>query len=228
MLAAGAGSRMKLTVNKVFLPLGKARRPVLQYPLAVICGNPRIDEVVIVTRTEDRERLETVCAHESCSGKPMRIAEGGAQRFDSVRNALAQVADGIVIIHDGARPLLKQQYINSCIEAMDTEVGATVAVPCTDDLWDVSGEGFLAQKKGSAGLYRIQTPQCFRADILKECHERVTDKSAVTDDCALLELCGYRVKLLPGGESNIKLTYASDMLLAAQYIDTDAQTRPPG
>lgn len=225
VLAAGSGSRMKLNQNKVYLSLGGGSLPVLHYPLAAFDRHPYVDEIVLVIRREDRELVEEMRAHACFPRKPVRVVEGGERRSDSVCNALAAAGGDIVIIHDGARPLLKQRYISDCIEAMATVDGATVAIPCTDTLWAVDSAGQFVEKRDNQGLYRIQTPQCFAAAVLRECHEATPDKSSITDDSTVLAARGHRVKLLPGSQTNIKLTYQDDLALAEQYIRMDEEIR---
>lgn len=223
VLAAGSANRMNLNINKVYLSLNSFSIPALHYPLAALEINRYVDEIVIAVKEEDRDIISDMIIHEKFPKKPVWIVRGGKNRYDSVYNSLQQASGDIVIVHDGARPLLKQKYINDCIEIMDKEVGATVAIPMTDTSWTVDESGFLAEKIDHTVMFRIQTPQCFHTKVLRECHERVLDKSDITDDTTLLERCGYRVKLLSGGESNVKLTYQTDIISAEHYILNDEE-----
>lgn len=220
-MAAGSSNRMNMNINKVYLLLNAHNISALLYPLAALDKNEYIDEIVIVIRDEDRALLEGAVLREKLPKKDVRIAIGGELRSDSVYNGLLMATGDIVMVHDGARPLLKQRFISDCVEAMDEYVGAIVGVKCIDTICTVDENGYLAKREEQASLFRAQTPQCFYKNVLLECHEKVKDKRAVTDDSALLELCGYTVKMLPGEEANIKLTVPIDIIIAEQCILND-------
>ncbi|MCL2035675.1 MAG: 2-C-methyl-D-erythritol 4-phosphate cytidylyltransferase [Oscillospiraceae bacterium] len=223
LLAAGSSNRMGLNINKVYLSLKAQQIPALYYPLAAFEENDYIDEIVIVVRTEDRAELQDMIIHEKFPRKPVWIAIGGENRYDSVYNGLSISTGEIVMIHDGARPLLKQRFISDCVEAMDAFPGAIVGVKSIDRLCYTDKNGNMVQGGFEGNTYRVQTPQCFRAKILKECHDKIADKSNITDDSTLLERCGYPVKMLAGDETNIKITVPSDINIAEHYIMHDEE-----
>jgi len=222
LLAAGSSSRMNININKVYITLKTQQIRALYYPLAAFGKNGYIDEIIIVIREEDRAELQDMIIDEY-PGKPVKITIGGDNRYDSVYNGLLKAAGDIVLIHDGARPLLKQRFISVCVEAMDKYPGAIVGVKNIDRICFVDENDYVVELKSNGTVYRVQTPQCFHAGILKECHERVTDKRSVTDDSTLLEKCGYKVKMLPGDATNIKITVPADVFIAEHYISLDKE-----
>jgi len=213
---------MNMNTNKVYLTL-KTQLPALYYPLAAFSKNDYVDEIIIVIRNEDRAGMQEIITHDKFTRKPIVLTVGGKKRYDSVYNGLLKAAGDIVIIHDGARPVLKQRFISECVEAMNEYSGVFIGVKSIDRICVVDENGYVVDQRLKGDLYRVQTPQCFHADILKLCHERITDKSSVTDDSTLLEMCGYTVKILPGDETNIKITVPSDLILAEQYISYDKE-----
>lgn len=221
LLAAGASSRMNMNINKVYLLLNAYNTSALFYPLMALDKNEYIDEIVIVIRGGERELFESMVLRGKLLQKNVLFAAGGEWRSDSVYNGLLKATGDIVLVHDGARPLLKQRFISDCVEAMEEYAGAVVGVKCADTICSVDENNCLAQREEQARLYRVQTPQCFRKEILLECHEKIMEKRGITDDSALLELCGYRVRMLRGDESNIKLTVPTDIIIAEQCILND-------
>ena len=223
MLAAGASNRMKLNINKVYLTLKTQQIPAIYYPLAAFEQNNYIDEIVIVIRAEDREYLQDMLVHEKFPRKPVWIAIGGEHRYDSVYNGLLKATGDIVLIHDAARPLLKQRLISDCIEAMEESPGSITGIKSANRICFTDENGFMVPNSIVDNVVMAQTPQCFDAKVLKACHEKIVDKSGVTDDSTLLEQCGYKVKLLPGDETNIKITVPSDIVVAETFILHDEE-----
>lgn len=231
---------MKMDKNKVLEPLPSneplewsretIRRsdipelPIIYYPLAALEKNDYIDEIVLVIRAEDKVRFDMNDLVSLFPTKPIVVSIGGENRYDSVYNGLLHAKGEISLIHDGARPLLKQQYISDCIEAMGEYLGAIIGVKSVDRLCFVDEESGIVQKTDiKMAAYLAQTPQCFDKKTLISAHEKIANKSEVKDDSTLLELCGYDVKMLPGHKANIKITFPEDLILAEKYINEDRE-----
>ena len=226
LLAGGSSSRMRLNVNKVFLFMKSAQARVLFFPLAALLKNEYIDEIIIVCRAEDKKDLETMISHKNFPKKSTKITVGGKHRYDSVYNGLLLATGDIALIHDGARPILRQRIISDCVEAMGDFYGAVASISNVDRLCSVDENGLLANNTDfPKNVFLAQTPQCFHTEIIKECHEKVLDKSSVKDDSRLLELCGYDVKMLPGDKMNVKITFPEDMKIVELYIQNDKEMR---
>ena len=223
LLAAGSGSRMKLNINKVYHTHKTQNIPLLYYPLAALEKNDYVDEIILVIRRDDSEEVKKVVNRGRFPKKPVKIVIGGEKRYDSVYNGILKAAGDIVLIHDGARPLLKQRFITDCIEAMDTYPGSVVGIENVDQIYYLADENGCAISKLQGTVYRIQTPQCFHTRVIKECHKKVLDKRNVADDSILLELCGHKFKIVPGDESNIKITHAKDVVAAESFILSDEE-----
>jgi 2-C-methyl-D-erythritol 4-phosphate cytidylyltransferase len=172
-------------------------------------------------------------ARESCDGVVVVIAAGapwqaptgvtatpgGATRSDSVRAGLALVPDDvdIVIVHDAARPLATRRLFNTVIEAVASGADAAVpALPVVDTLKRIDEENHVVETVPRAGLVAVQTPQAFRASVLRAAH----DSEAVdTDDAALVEAAGGKVVVVPGERRNLKLTLPDDLELAQALVE---------
>lgn len=215
ILGAGNGSRMGLNINKVYISTDKGE--IVKYSLMAFLKHEYIDEIVLVVRPQDEKLLERIIA-EVKANKPVRIVHGGETRCDSVHNAICDLASDIAIIHDGARPLLRQIYITECIEAMTDYYGAIVALK-NQDVIIRTNDGAAIHSIPEQELYLAQTPQCFHTRVLKQCHDDLVDKYHVTDDSSLLEEAGYPVKLIDGDKSNIKITTPQDLTMAISYLE---------
>jgi 2-C-methyl-D-erythritol 4-phosphate cytidylyltransferase len=142
---------------------------------------------------------------------PCRIA-GGAARSESVRNALAAAPDAdIVVIHDAARPLVSADLVRACIAAVESGAdGAVAAAPVTDTIKEADRDGRVTRTLDRACLWSIQTPQAFRADVLR----RALDSDGVadaTDDASLVEALGGDVRIVESTARNFKITWPEDL-----------------
>lgn len=207
IVAGGKGKRMGAGINKVFLKLDG--REVIAHTAEAFEKNAQIDEIVIVTGKEDIETAKKVL-------KPFKkvkaVTEGGAERQQSVYNGLKCVSGDIVLIHDGARALISQKEIDDVIEACKKYGAAAIGVACKDTLKSADNDGFISGTLDRNTTFMIQTPQAFKTEIITELHEKAAkDGLLVTDDCAVAEHYGVKVKITTGSYDNIKLTTPSDM-----------------
>jgi len=214
ILAGGNGSRMGISENKVYLTLGK--RPAILYALETFDQHPYVDELVFVTKKEEWKSAEALLRAENLK-KPWRLVLGGDSRKASVRNAIATVHNEIVLVHDGARPLVQGDSIKACVEALDRYDGAVVAIPMEEEVYRVSKKQ-EAPKRLTQTRYAAQTPQGFYTKTLRECHLRHRENANITDDSCLLELEGYKVGIVQGELCNVKLTTPMDLSIATAYL----------
>jgi len=216
--AAGRGTRMRSPVNKVFLPL--SGRMGLEYTIEAFAACSAVDNLIVVGAAEDREKIIGLLKKMGLA-KPWRVVTGGLERQDSIHNALQLVAEDtdIVVVHDGARPLVTPLVIEQVIAAARLYQAAGVAVPVKDTIKIVDDEGFVDTTPPRDRLWAMQTPQAFSAPLLKAAYAQAQQENIVaTDDAALVERLGVKVKLIAGSYSNIKITTQEDLIMAAALI----------
>lgn len=211
--AAGTGRRMG-GADKIFASL--AGKPLLAYAVDVFQRCPVIDQVVIVL-PKDRLDLGWQLAKTYQWSKVTEICPGGSRRQDSVKEGLRRLADcQWIMIHDGARPFLSQELIEKGLKEALESGAAVPALPVTDTIKVVSTDSFVVETPLRQRLWSVQTPQVFRCDIINEAYRNVLGD--VTDDAALVENLGYKVKIYPGSDTNIKVTTPEDLYLAEAII----------
>ncbi|MDU7505777.1 MAG: 2-C-methyl-D-erythritol 4-phosphate cytidylyltransferase [Clostridia bacterium] len=219
ILAAGTGKRMGASGNKLFLPL--AGQPVLSLTLRhaarVLPGAP----MMLVCRSGEEELARQAVVTAGLDEASVIITEGGPERQDSVRLALAAMPSAWdqVLIHDGARPILREELVQRLTGGLLQAPAVVPALPVTDTVKRVDGQGYILETVPRADLRRVQTPQAFEVSLLRQCHARaVPEGQEVTDDAALLEAYGERVLTVAGDPYNIKVTVPTDLPLADLYL----------
>jgi 2-C-methyl-D-erythritol 4-phosphate cytidylyltransferase len=220
VLAAGAGRRIGGSTSKVFLPL--AGRPLLLRTLDRMFSARSIEQVVLVVAANEVARCETLLrADTALRGRPFILQIGGATRQQSAKRGLEKIgADtDIVIIHDGARPLVSSSLIDRCVEAAADKGAVVVGLPVRDTIKMVSEDRWIQSTPERRGLWEIQTPQVFRRELIVEAHERAErDGVEVTDDAMLVERLGKPVYIVDGERTNLKITVPEDVWLAESLI----------
>ena len=215
ILAGGSSTRYGTGENKTLVEL--CGRPVLEYSLQVFLSASQIDEIVLAARAGEKEELQRL-AERLSPAKPVTVVIGGVDRAASVENALKAAHGEVVLIHDGARPLVTGQMITDCLSALKEADGATLAVPSRDTVKLADEEGYVEATTNRSRTWLVQTPQAFRREELLKLHHSLMEREMVTDDCMLLERAGRRVKLVPGSRRNIKITTPEDKELAEFYL----------
>jgi 2-C-methyl-D-erythritol 4-phosphate cytidylyltransferase len=210
IVAAGASTRMD-GVNKLLQPLHG--RPLLAYSLAVFAGHPRVERVVVVASPANFEPFRALAAEFAGVG----VVLGGARRRDSVLCGLQAAGDcDIIVVHDGARPLVTEAMIDAVIDGAIATGAALCAVPVADTVKRGDAKGLVEATVVRDGLWLAQTPQAFRADLLRRAHA-ATDADA-TDDAALVEGLAEPVRLVAGSRENLKVTTPEDLALAEALL----------
>jgi 2-C-methyl-D-erythritol 4-phosphate cytidylyltransferase len=215
--AAGMGKRMGSDRNKLLLTL--LDRPLLAWTLLAAESATSIDWIGIIGQPEDITDIKEILSNISLS-KPVQFIEGGSTRQESVYNGLQglPVAAERVLIHDGARCLATPDLFDRCATILATCPGLIAAVSVKDTIKVVDKLGIVQDTPDRSHLWAAQTPQGFDVKLLKDCHERGRSLGwEVTDDAALFEKCGLPVKIVPGEETNLKITTPVDLAIA-QFI----------
>jgi 2-C-methyl-D-erythritol 4-phosphate cytidylyltransferase len=212
--AAGAGTRMASDRPKQFLQL--AGRPVIFHTLQVFEECDSIDEVIVVLPAAESAGFLSLAGKYGVR-KLARVVPGGATRADSVKRGLMAIRSAtaeIVAVHDGVRPFVTVDEINSTVAAAQADGAAILVAPVTDTIKEVSGASVLRTLDRDV-LRRALTPQCFRYELLREAyqHADVNDPS-LTDESALVEQLGRPVSIVEGSARNIKITTAEDLMIA--------------
>ena len=209
--AAGFGARMEQQLPKQYLTL--AGQPMIAHALGTLCSSPDVTMVFVVLAPEDT--LFHGYDWSRFGDKLQTLFCGGAKRSDTVLNGLIASElepDDWVLVHDAARPCLKQTHLTKLIaDLRDDEVGGILAVPVADTLKRSDENGRIVHTEDRAGLWQAQTPQMFRAGLLTQALQTAPN---VTDEAAAIEALGLHPKLVLGESTNFKVTYPQDLLLA--------------
>ena len=199
--AAGKGSRFGADVPKQFLKLGD--RTVLEQSLENFIRAPYVDEIVVIANPDFMDETAELI---QSKGLPARVVPGGKERTDSVWEGLKATSDGLVLIHDAARPFVTSEVIERVVRKA-YETGA--AVPCVrpkDTIRTVQGN--LKRDE----LFAVQTPQGFRTEVIRSAYEKARAEGfASTDEGGMAEHAGFKVSIVEGDYANLKITTRDDM-----------------
>ncbi|MFC7327484.1 IspD/TarI family cytidylyltransferase [Marinactinospora rubrisoli] len=227
VLAGGVGTRMGGPRPKQLLPL--AGRPVIEHAIAAFCAAPEVDDVIVLMVADYVGEVEKIVA-EGGHTKVSRVLPGGATRTETSAAALHALEgagdDEIVLLHDAVRPLVTPDIIRACIAALETAGAIGVAIPSSDTVVEAapgtSGGEVIRQVPPRASLRRMQTPQGFRLGVIRRAYRlALADPELVaTDDCGVVlrYLPEVPVRLVPGAESNIKVTHPGDLGVAEALL----------
>jgi 2-C-methyl-D-erythritol 4-phosphate cytidylyltransferase len=215
LVAAGRGERLGLEQPKAFARLGE--NPLLAEPLRRLEESDWVDAIVLVA-PPGWEEPAILLAEELGCGKVSACVPGGEARADSVRAGMAEVpAEAVVVlVHDAARPLLPEAVIERVLAPLSEGWdGAVPGLPVADTLKRVAGDGAITETVSRDGLYTVQTPQAFPADVLRAA---VAAGGDATDCAGLVEARGGRVKVVPGDPQLLKVTTADDLATIAAWL----------
>jgi len=215
--AAGSARRFGMGLNKTFFEiLGK---PIIQWTVEVFVDSPLITEIITVFSASDLEQGKQILAG-LASDKIRRAVVGGAERQDSVFNALKSIdrQESWVIIHDGARPLVDTAMIKRCLSPLDRFDGTVTAISLKDTIKEAQ-DGKVLRTLDRSLLYSVQTPQAFRYATLYNAYEKVLAEGVVfTDDASVVEAAGGSIAIVEGSEMNIKVTTPDDAVIAETFL----------
>jgi 2-C-methyl-D-erythritol 4-phosphate cytidylyltransferase len=220
IVAAGSGSRFGGDTPKIFLDLKGI--PVIVRTLRKFEDCEMIDSIILVIAESYMETMKQLVSDYKI-GKVRAFAAGAESRSGSVRNGIALVEASetrLVVIHDGARPLVKVEDIESTIRAAAATGAAVLTVPVTDTVKEVR-TGKVVRTIDRESLRRAVTPQVFNHQILLVAVASLPDDEGMTDESLLLEMSGFDVAVVEGDVSNIKITHPADMAVAEALIDRE-------
>jgi 2-C-methyl-D-erythritol 4-phosphate cytidylyltransferase/2-C-methyl-D-erythritol 2,4-cyclodiphosphate synthase len=201
IVAAGSGTRAGGHVPKQFAPL--AGKPMLAHSYAALTSHPQVDAVLVVIGAGQEDALRDALGE-------VDFVLGGASRRESVANGLAALDDAEqVLIHDAARPFLPAAVIDRLLAALEQHAGAIPGLPVADTLVAVTGESVPRD-----GLTRVQTPQAFRTDAIRQAHAAWPADREATDDAQMLRALGHEVAVVEGSAMLEKITHPADFAAA--------------
>ena len=217
ILSAGNSTRYGKNRNKNFEIVNNSS--ILSYSLRAFEKSELIDNIIVAIKESERENVLNIIQNESLK-KNIKLVIGGNTRKESVYNCLKSTDSDIVMIHDGARPLIKQKYISDCIASMKYYKGVTVGVKSKDTVKIADSNNIVVNTTIRSNTWLIQTPQCFDRATLLSMHKKYNDIDA-TDDCMLLEKDNYPIKIINGDYTNIKLTTPEDLNIIIKFVAED-------
>lgn len=240
ILSAGSGSRMRGagatsgSVAKQYMEL--MGKPVIWYSLNAVEMCETIDDCILVVGAGDVEFATGEIVQKYHFTKVKDVIVGGAERYDSVRNALRLIekrcivdpaTEGYVFIHDGARPFLTEEMLRKLADSVAESRACVAAVPAKDTVKIADDQGFAIQTPDRRTVWNVQTPQVFETGLILTAYERLEGRLdrmkeqglTVTDDAGVVELfTDCRVKMVEGTYRNIKITTPEDMVIAEAFM----------
>ena len=210
IITAGGTSSRYGNSNKLLEKI--TEKTVIEETVSKFIDFEEIDEIIISANLSIIEILEGFF-----NNPKIKIIEGGNTRQRSVYNALQHVKNDYVLIHDGARPLIRKDTIAYVLEAVVDKDVVSVMTKTTDTIKEVDENGRIIRTIDRSKLYNTQTPQAFKTSIIKKAHEKLKDGN-YTDDCSMLEALNVPVYIVNGSYTNIKITIKSDLEFAKLYI----------
>ena len=222
IVAAGRGHRMGFGYNKVLAPI--CGRPVIEWTLRSLIDSALADKLILVVNPDDRDDMDRIC-RPYVNKMDISLVLGGPDRQDSVYNGLRALPEGVglVLIHDGARPFADRGIFLRGIQNARKYGAACAGVPVKDTIKRVDEGKNIISTPPRKFLWSAQTPQVFKTEIIVKAYDHAFEKGIrSTDDAGLAEAAGFEVKMFLGGYKNIKLTSPEDILLAEQFMKTEA------
>lgn len=217
--AAGSGRRFGRDENKLFARIGE--KSIWEWSARALRGNPRVGRLVMPVSQVDRPRFESVFG-EALRELGVELAEGGAERTDSVGSGLEVIGDDaamrLVAIHDAARPLVPAEDLEAVFSRADQTGAAILALPATATVKQTFDSGESCHTLDRDTIWLAQTPQVFDLGVLREAYARHRGRPA-TDDADLVQRMGKSVAMVAGSAENIKITHPDDLAIAGAILE---------
>jgi 2-C-methyl-D-erythritol 4-phosphate cytidylyltransferase len=214
IVAGGKGERMNSPVPKQFMLVKDL--PVLAHSIFRFYTYSPLCTIIVVLPEEHMTAWKDLCLQHRFD-LPHISVKGGQSRFESVRNGLSAIMEpGIVAIHDGVRPLVSLDTIDKAYRMAEEKGNGVASVKLKDSVRVLTSEGSKAMDRESLRL--VQTPQCFRTDIIIDAYSNAA-AGHYTDDASVAEACGISINLVEGSYNNIKITTEEDLALARLLIE---------
>ncbi len=213
IVAGGTGTRMKGEVPKQFMLLNG--KPVILYSIEAFNACDTAVQIILVVHPDYLNYCKQLCEEFKIPG-PLKIVAGGETRFDSVKNGLKFIdADGLVAIHDAARPVITAEFISSLFSEAEKYGSAIPGIPLNDTIRVIEGD--TSRQIDRTFLRAMQTPQVYKITELKKAYEQPF-LPFFTDDASVMQSAGFHLHLTEGSALNIKITNPEDIILAETFL----------
>ncbi|MEM0896584.1 MAG: 2-C-methyl-D-erythritol 4-phosphate cytidylyltransferase [Verrucomicrobiota bacterium] len=213
-IVVAAGSSRRMGFDKLSALL--AGKPVLQHSLEALSQCQEIEGIVVVAGPEKRDFIDGLGLQ-----KLVAVVDGGEERHHSVANGLAAVPAEAeyVAVHDAARPLVDPDQISACLAAARKHGAASLAHRITETVKRADDSGRVTESLDRTNLWAMETPQCFRTNLLRDAYAAVTSAGkTVTDEVSALQQIGHPVRLVENPSVNMKITFTEDIEVAARHL----------
>ncbi len=213
IVAAGKGSRMGTEIPKQYLTIGG--KTILDTTLYKFEKSNVVDEIVLIVNKEDLDFVKSEIA--DIYNKITCVEAGGSSRTESVYEGIKAVNKScdIVLIHDGVRPFVSYNLINSCVDGAFNYRACIPVTDVVDTVKEISEDGFVINTLNRSSIKTVQTPQAFEYALINDCYNKaITEDAEFTDDASIVEYYGYQVKTIEGLTRNIKITTPQDLRIA--------------
>lgn len=218
VVCGGSSSRMN-GIDKMFADVKGV--PVCIMSISAFQNCAEINDIVVVTKEENILKMQQLCGEFNLT-KVTDIVAGGSCRQESVYNGLKCLTDetDIVLVHDGARPFVKDDCIKRVIDGVKLNSAVTCAVSPKDTIKIIKSDGLVVSTPDRSTLSAVQTPQGFKLSLYRSAVEKFTDKlEEFTDDCSIVEAFGFPVYVVEGDYKNIKITTSEDLKVAEIFAE---------
>jgi len=219
LVAGGSGSRFHAATPKQFQTvLGK---PLVVHALERLQHSGSIARVILVLPRDGFDEAKRAIAPYLGEAFPLEWAPGGNSRQDSMIEGLSRIEpfEGLVAVHDAARPAVPPSLVARVVEAAAVDGGAIAALPVVETLKEATVDLHVSRTVPRERLYRAQTPQCFRYDVLaRAVRKAVEDRFSGTDEASLVERLPAPIRIVPGSEQNLKVTTLEDLERVEYYL----------
>ena len=229
LLAGGVGARVGMDIPKQLIKIGG--RTILEHTLSALDSHAQVDEIIIMMAPGHLDAVHAILRAGDYA-KVSRVLEGAATRNGTTLKALDSLGDRDckVLLHDAVRPLVSARIISECFEALDRYDAVDVAIPSADTIIEVTPENTIREIPPRATMRRGQTPQAFRASVIKEAYRiaATDDEFVATDDCTVVlrYLPDVPIWVVQGDERNMKVTDPIDVYLADKLFQLTTQDLP--
>ncbi|MAT16572.1 MAG: 2-C-methyl-D-erythritol 4-phosphate cytidylyltransferase [Planctomyces sp.] len=220
VILPAAGQSTRCRVKRMKKPFAELkRRPVWVRSAELFVNRDDVAQTIIVISPEDKEWFKEKF-RPNLAFMNIDIVDGGAERADSIQNALAHVKSDIefVAVHDAARPLMVEEWIDAVFKMAQKTGAAMPAIPVTSTVKRVDEHDEIVETVPRENLWLAQTPQVFRRELLLDAYAK-RDGLVATDDAQLVEAIGHKVTIVEGSPMNIKITTGEDFRIATALID---------